>query len=404
MTPPSSTRLLPLLLLLVGCGSAIGSRLPALPLDPAAEGYRLLSRPAPLPKGAVTFDCGPEALCAILVFFNKPADIAGITARIYDPVSRGTFATAIPSLARELGLANHPVTGRVSRLKAAVDRDHPCLIMVRLRKDLHHFFVVAGYNDRSSVVVCEEYDGSKRLLGYEELEELWRPVGFWCLEFYPAGAAEDVDAAQAFEERGDHARAAELYRRAIEKDPADADAVTGLANCLKMKGDLAGSRERYEEALRLRPDHPVALINFADQLVASGQELPRAAELAGRAVDVCTAERRLLKEDLARASKYQKERIAADLAGAEDFLAAAFGTLGQAEAAAGHPVPAISAFKASLDLVPLDEADRRARRMIEIGDQYRKLSMGREAQLQFTRALETAKDPALRKTAEERLR
>ena len=93
----------------------------------------------------------------------------------------------------------------------------------------------------------------------------------------------------------------------------------------------------------------------------------------------------------------------ADLKDAAMDLADAFGTLGQAMAANGHHVPAISAWKAACDHYPLTEFDTRAKRLIEIAHSFRALSMPSEARRHLELALREAKDPDLRSRIEAEL-
>jgi hypothetical protein len=363
----------------------------------------LLSRPAPLPHGRVTFDCGPEALSAVLQFYRLPADVHELTRLIYDPAKNGTYSPAIPDLARRKGLANELANGSIGRLKNAVDRDRPTLIMVRVKEDLFHFFVVVGYNDVDRVVVCEEYNGGKRLISFDQLLEIWRPAR-WCLEFYPAGAMEDLEAAEDLEDKGDYVKAAAFYQRVLLRERDSAEAWQGLANCLKMMGHRDNAVVAYEAALTLNPQLAPALISFADLLVEDRRDLERALWLCDRAVDVVKQERDGLTIELEKASPENRARVQEDLNNAEWYLAAAYGTLGQAEAAAGHAVPAISAFEASLALMKLTEFDRRAGRLLEMGDQYESLRMGHEARVKWTAALDVAQDEALLAKIRQRLK
>ena len=403
-------RRLPLLILaavLAGCGTTIGSAVASLSPDAAARGYRLVSRPAPLPRGRVTFDCGPEAVCSILQFHGLPADVDDVTRQIYDPKRNGTLSVLIPDLARRKGLANEVVPGSIGRLKGSVDRDRPAMIMVRVDEELFHFFVVTGYSDLERRIVCEEYGGAKRLVAYEQLMELWKPASWWCMEFFPAAATDDLEAAEAFLGQGETGRALELYARALKREPGLADAWAGVGDCLYEMGLRRLAREAYENALWLHSDHKVALVNLADLLVSSRESLDRARSLAERGVDLWSAERKNLQAELPRASPHNRAKVKEELVIAESCLAGAFGTLGQAEAALGESVLSISSFKASLDLIALTEFGARARRLIEIGDEYRRLKMEHEARLHFTQAMETAKqakDPDLEREAGEKLK
>ncbi len=389
---------------LTACSTSIGTPIDRLPDDYAARGYRVLAKPAPLPRGHVTFDCGPEALCAVLQYYNLPADVLEVTRLIYDPRKNGTYSPKIPELARQKGLANELVTGSVGRLKGAVDRERPAMIMVQIRPDLFHFFVVIGYSDLERKIVCEEYGGMKRLIDYDELLEIWKPR--WCLEFFAAGAGEEIEAAKDLERNGEYAAAIAHYARGLAKEPDAADGWVGLANCLLMLRHVGPARLAYELGLWFDPRQLVGLISYADLLVTQGESLERALELADRGVLVAEEQVDTLKSELTKAAPENRDRIRRDLEDASYYLSLAYGTLGQARAAAGSSALAISAFMASFDLMKPAEHDRRAPRLVEIGDEYQKMRMGHEARLHWKRALleaEKAKDDALKAAIEKRL-
>jgi len=385
---------------LVGC-AGYGTLVGSVPTD---ADYRVVTRPAPLPRGRVTADCGPEALAAVLAFHGKPADVDEITRRIYRADLKGTLSTAIAPMAREKGLAAELKPGGVARIREEVGKDAPCIVMVEVRPKLFHFFVVVGYSDGRQQIVCEDYDGAKRLIAYEDLERSWEGAGRFLLALSLASAASEADLGREFEARGDFKRAIEHYRRALKHDPADVDALVGLGTCLHQAGDHAGAREAYERAMRVAPEEPTLCNNLADLYVAMGVRAEEAERLAGLATDAFMKERKRLRDELATAPAAQRRAIQEELKNVDLNVASAFGTLGQARSANGRHELAIAAWKASLDVMALDEFDRRARRLLDIGVSYEKLSMPREARLHYAQGLEVARDPALRARLEERLK
>jgi Flp pilus assembly protein TadD len=78
--------------------------------------------------------------------------------------------------------------------------------------------------------------------------------------------------------------AAEAYRRAIERNPDERDALLGLAHIAHRQGRQAEARSYYEQVLRLEPHHPVANAGLLT-LLAEGDlqnATSRALELAER--------------------------------------------------------------------------------------------------------------------------
>ncbi|HYF00993.1 MAG TPA: tetratricopeptide repeat protein [Planctomycetota bacterium] len=390
-TSPAPAALL--LVLAAGCGG-LGSTLDRLPDDAPARGYVVLPRTVTLPRSRLTADCGPETLCAVVTYWGKPATVEELSHLVRDPKVGGIYSADVPLYARRKGLKATVLEGTIGRLKKAVDRGVPPIVMVASGGGNFHFFVVSGYSDRERVVVVEEYGDRKRLLGYDEMEEIWPSAGRLLIELEVPGAEDLHRQAAHLEAEGLWAEAAEAYRGALALDPEHFEARTGLGNCLLAQGKLEAARDAYREALRLQPADARILNNLANVYVELGQELDEAERLAERAVV-------RLREALDR-EKREAPRSRA-LPSMERDLAHALGTLGQACRANGKPVPAIGAFKASYDHFPVNAFDARAKRLLEIGLCYRQLAMPAEARRHLERARVEARDPTLQARIDEAL-
>jgi tetratricopeptide (TPR) repeat protein len=90
-------------------------------------------------------------------------------------------------------------------------------------------------------------------------------------------------AAEAAEEAGRHAEAAELYRRCLELDPGDAIAAFNRANCLRVLGRLEEAEQDYFRALQRDPGLVEAWFNLAGVTVARGR-LDAARRQLGQAI------------------------------------------------------------------------------------------------------------------------
>lgn len=390
ITPSTIKHPLPgvVLLLSVSC-SGIGTRLSALPLDAAARGFVTLSRPVILPQSRLTADCGPESLCAVIAFWGKTATVEEVSRRLRNPLLQGVFSTDIPPLARERGLKATLSEGNVDRLKRALDRGVPPIVMIDSGGGNRHFFVATAYSDLERAVICEDYGESKRLVGYDELDARWERAGRLLLELEPSTADADFHAGANLEASGQVEEAASLYRRALTAQPDHYDARVGLGNCLLHLGRHEEALAEYRRAREADPRDPRVANNLANLLVELKRDLPEAEKLAEDAVaKYRSALREAHREPQARA---------------ERDLAYALGTLGQARAAQGRHALAISAWKASYDHLPLTDADPRARRLLEIALSCRALSMPAEARKHLESASREARDHALRARIEEAL-
>jgi len=391
-------------LLAAGC-SGIGTTVDRLPPDAAAKGYVLLPRPVSLPRSRLTADCGPESLCAVMNYWGKPASVQELSFLARNPKAEGITTDTMGPLARRKGLRATLVPGSVGRIKNAIDREVPPIIMVASGGGLFHFFVVTGYNDREQLIVCEEYRDSKRLIPYEVVEEIWQPSDHFMLEMERSKAHDDYLVGVDREEKGRYAEAATYFKRAIEADPEHYEARVGLGNCFYFQGKLAEARTEYNRAHELNPADPKVCNNLASVLVELHEDSPRAVQLAERAVDHYDAAYRRLRHDAERETRPAVRQLRQkELAALELDLADALGTLGQARAADGNHPEAVAAWKASVDHYPLTEFDARAKRHYEIALSLRHMSMPAEARKHLNQALAQVRDPALRAKIEAALK
>ena len=317
----------------------------------------------------------------------------------------GIYSSDVPLLARPHGLKAAFSEGAVGRLRAAIDREVPPIIMVASGGSQFHFFVVSGYNDRERVIVAEDYDGLKRLIGYDELEEIWSPAGRLLLEMEPSKADDFHRQAANLEMEGLPKEAAALYRKALEIDPDHYEARTGLGNCLLAQGKAEEALAEYRRARESNGADPRILNNLANVLLELRRDLPEAEAAAEKAVVEFERLWRAAKEEVERETQPSMRLLKGrDLPRLERDLGHGLGTLGQARAAAGKHVPAIAAWKASYDHLPLTAQDSRAKRLYEIALSSRALGMPAEARVSLEAALREAQDPALRQKIETALK
>ncbi len=387
-------------LFLAGC-STIGRTVTSLP---DGAGYVQLPRPVTLPRSRLTNDCCPESICAVMGYWGKPATVQELSLLVRDPSIHGVRSPHLPPLARQKGLKVAVLEGSVGRLKEAIDRGVPPIIMVETGGGFH-FFVVTGYSDAERMIACEEYEDLKRLIPYDETEELWKPTGHVMLELEPATPDADLEAGANLEIEGRYKEAAVFYRRALKADPGLVDARVGLGTCLYRTGKREQALAEYRRACEDDPTHAKACNNLAHLLLELGQQTAEAGRLAGRAVERLRSDREKARRavELERQPAIRELRRK-DLTQVELELAYALGTLGQAHEAGGRHEPALEAWKASLGLLPPTAPDLRARRLLAMARSCRALSRPDEARGHLEGALREARDPDLRAKIEKALR
>ncbi len=138
--------------------------------------------------------------------------------------------------------------------------------------------------------------------------------------------------------------AEQLYRRALEVDPRQPDALLGLAAAAEQRGATADAIALYRRVLTLQPDHPLALAAVAELSAASdgaAQESalrqalarqPAAAALHAALARLLASQQRWSEAQLSFAAAWELEPDRAERA---YDLAVALDRLRKSEAAAG---------------------------------------------------------------------
>lgn len=334
-------------------------------------------------------------------YWGKAASVEELSFYGRTPNMTGMLSTQVPVLARQKGFKATFLDGTIGRIKNAIDRGVPPIIGVQSGGGNYHCFVVIGYSDPDKTIVCEEYHDSKRLIPYEEIEEIWQPAGHLMLELEVSRAEELFADGAGLEAKGRYDDAAELYRKALNLDPKFYEARVGLGNCLLYGHKLEEALVEYKLAFEGNSADPKVCNNLANIYLELKRELPEAERLAGLAVERFDTALRRVREAVDREPVPAVRALRqAELKDAELDLADGLGTLGQARAANGHHDLAIAAWKAARDHYPLTEFDSRAKRLYEIALSCRALEMPAEARKNLEAALREARDPDLRSRIE----
>ncbi len=382
--------------LISGC-SGIGTTVSTLPVDAAARGYVLLAKPVALPRSRLTAECVPESVCAVMNYWGKAVSVEELSFYGRSSNLNGMLSTQVPILARQRGFRATFIDGSVGKIKNAIDRQVPPIIGVESGGGNYHCFVVIGYSDQDQVIVCEEYNDSKRLIPYGEVEEIWQPAGHLMLELEISRADELFADGANLEAKGRYSEAALLYKKALDLDKTLYEARLGLGNCLYFQHKLDEALAEYKTAHEANEADPRVCNNLANVLLDLKKELAEAETLAGKAVEEYEAALQRARQAVDRESSEAARSIRQkEAANAELDLADALATLAQARSINGKHELAIAAWKAGIDHTPLTLFDVRAKRVYEIGFSYKALNMPAEARRYLDAALREARDPDLR--------
>lgn len=197
-------------------------------------------------------------------------------------------------------------------------------ILLKLKSELTHVDSLASvriFADGSNVVVREDNqlwdaETGQAQLDFSVAELAGNVASLANRNLIIAREGDDLDSDEWYNlgldlEEVDPDRAPEAYQRAIELNPANADAHVNLGRLLQLKGNLRLAKQHYEKALAAVSSHQLAYYNLGtvfDEL----DQLDQAAEFYRRAPSVPDAHYNLarifeLKGDELGAERHMKK-------------------------------------------------------------------------------------------------
>lgn len=158
------------------------------------------------------------------------------------------------------------------------------------RRDLYHYIVADGVEPSRGLVRVQLGDAKQRWTTFKRLDHAWRSTRRTALLIAPgkpgARAAAQQNAlryAVALEAAGRAGEAVALYRSLVEDDPGSVLLWTNLGNAEAGRGESALAEAAYRRAVELDPANADALNNLAWLLLDQPDRLAEAEELARRA-------------------------------------------------------------------------------------------------------------------------
>ncbi|WP_372864206.1 PA2778 family cysteine peptidase [Spongiibacter sp.] len=232
--------------------------------------------------------CGPAALSSIAQYRGVAADQQSVASMSFIPGRRGSLSLEMQAASRRLGLLPYPLAPSLSALLSELDAGNPVLVLQNLGLSWWpqwHYAVALGYDLAAGELLLHSGSHPYYRLGFDTFYATWARAQHWAR--VPVGVAATpvsaeaivyLQAAHAFEETGQLARALAYYRRATEQWPEHVVAWLALANVAYQLADTELAMRSYERALNLAPERAGLWNNYAYSLQAAGcQTLAEAA-------------------------------------------------------------------------------------------------------------------------------
>lgn len=392
---------LPFLILIPGCASG-PAEIEA--ISPGAPNWHLLRGRASLPEGRYRpTNCGPETLCAALVYLGIPATITDVESETYIPSIKGSVPPRIVSCARRKGAhARVSEGGNVWKLMQHIDEGSPVIIEVS-RRGQYHYYLVVGVNPVERVIACAHYGNLQHQLPFDLLDEIWKAAHYRFIAFTVAKAEQLAQEGWDFLDAGKNEEAEKSFLNALKLQADEGKALSGLGKIRLLQGKLEEAQGFLERALKSIPGDPEALNNLAETILQRKGDIARANTLTEECVAGQLRRIKEFDEELAAAPPGTQEAIKRDIEKARVNLFYYYGTRAQALEANGRLKESIEARLESLKYPHLeeDDPDAPARRHLEIGLTWKALGAPDKAAEYFRKALELTKDENFRKRIRE---
>lgn len=261
--------------------------------------------------------CGAGSLHGVLAFYGESTSIDELDQRLPKADNGGVLTLDLLLEARARGYRARLMEGSLEELRRAIDAAEPAILALQVlnmpggRRDFFHYVIVDGYDPGEKLVRLHFGDGAVRWASERWLEEPWRGAGNAMVLIEeragdPVTVAESafessVRYAVALEAMGELDAARNLYRRLLDDRPDSALLWTNRGNVERAAGDAAYAETCYRRALELEPDNRDALNNLAWLLLEEGGDVDEAVALAERAVAADGPDPYLALDTLARA-------------------------------------------------------------------------------------------------------
>lgn len=236
-----------------------------------------------------SYFCGPAALATSLGAAGLPVAPATLVDEVFLPGRGGSLQIEMLAGARRHGAVATPIPGSLAALLRELAAGHPVVVLQNLGLSwapAWHYAVAVGYDMAAAELLLRSGSERRQVIGWRTFEHTWQRSQRWAFVALPPGrlpvtASEDeaTRAVVAFERNAPALAAAQAYRGALQRWPANPTLAMGLGNTLYAAGDKPGAETVFRGVAEAQ-DLPAAHNNHARVLLELGRpaEARRAAE------------------------------------------------------------------------------------------------------------------------------
>jgi tetratricopeptide (TPR) repeat protein len=271
--------------------------------------------------------CGPAALASIAQFYGLRVSQDDVANTIYLPEIEGTLTFELADFARRAGFWARQYRGSLDDVRQKIAFGVPLIVLGKFN-DNYHYFIVFGFDDNREVVHAHSDTRKNLSISYKKFEETWTRANHWTLLACPPQAArwrlsaiEHNSLGIFYEQRGwlDDARA--HFSRAAALEPQNPRFIFNMGNTYLGEQKFETAARFYRRVLELDAQDADAMNNLAYAFAALGENLDEAAALAKKAAELAP-EKRAYALDTLGLVRFQQGKFAEAIRIFEDARAA----------------------------------------------------------------------------------
>lgn len=249
--------------------------------------------------------CGAGSLSTVLQHYGDPTSLKEWDATL-PKTHGGVLSIDMLVAARKHGYDAQLVTGTPEVVESELAAGRPVILMLRVidsvgkKYDFFHYVVVDGLDRDKGLVRTQWGDQQGRWTTLAKLEKPWAGGGHAAILIHPRDEmAEQLRAAVVLEEKGDYAAAAKSYRDLLSRHPDSALLWTNLGNADMQLGKRGEAEIDFRKALDADPADRDAMNNLA-WLLFQQKRLDEAETFARQAASLHGPDSYLVLDTLAR--------------------------------------------------------------------------------------------------------
>ncbi|MBW7908133.1 MAG: hypothetical protein H3C50_04330 [Kiritimatiellae bacterium] len=239
------------------------------------------------------FDDGRWVGAWALAYWHATESASAIESGLDEQVAAGySIEEALLAVMSRAGLWAHAQYGAWGELRERVDSGCPVVVQqIRGEPRAREFLIVVQIDAEREVLQLTHADGSTTEQSVGAFYRAWQPSRQWMMTLCPPDRVtwkirtpELMGLVRYYDARRESETAEKWVALALERDPQNADLLTGLATRAQLSGRSNAAELLFRRALMINDRHARAANNLAILLADQNRALDEAAALSRRAV------------------------------------------------------------------------------------------------------------------------